>query len=278
MNFNRKQTLVFALILFVGTACSKEESAETLDSDIPIVEAYLVPGHDVNVNLSTMIPYSTEEVAGSVEISGIEVSIIAADGTEYPMLETALGTYHLADSVLNVSQGEQYTLAFSYNDSLVSATTTIPAKPIDLEASFTTIELERIEAGEAPSGGGSIVDPIEILWDNPSNDYHLIMIEYLENDFDQVNANFVIDDVEELRQTATEPISGNGYNIDQRRIYFFGTYRVILFKINQEYASLYEALSQSSQSLSQPITNVQNGLGIFTGLNADTLFIEVEEL
>ncbi|NJO24567.1 MAG: hypothetical protein HC867_00495 [Bacteroidia bacterium] len=43
-----------------------------------------------------------------------------------------------------------------------------------------------------------------------------------------------------------------------------------------EYAALYNSNGNSSQNLTTVPTNVQNGLGIFTGVNADTVFVTVQ--
>ena len=43
------------------------------------------------------------------------------------------------------------------------------------------------------------------------------------------------------------------------------------------YAQLYDDNGTSSLNLAKPPTNVVNGLGVFTGINADTLLIQVNE-
>jgi hypothetical protein len=44
-----------------------------------------------------------------------------------------------------------------------------------------------------------------------------------------------------------------------------------------DYASLYDRTTSSSQNLTNPSTGITYGYGIFTGLNADTLDMTVEE-
>ena len=48
--------------------------------------------------------------------------------------------------------------------------------------------------------------------------------------------------------------------------------------MNEEYAMLYESTSTRSQSLTAPYSNIENGKGIFTAFNTDTLFFELKEL
>ncbi|MEM7368673.1 MAG: hypothetical protein AAF587_08705 [Bacteroidota bacterium] len=83
------------------------------------------------------------------------------------------------------------------------------------------------------------------------------------------------DDIPRFR-TISEPEITNLHTIDTRRgLQQFGTHRVIVFRVNAEYAALYESSGTSPVSLSQPPPNVENGLGIFSGISGDTLFFEV---
>jgi hypothetical protein len=48
-----------------------------------------------------------------------------------------------------------------------------------------------------------------------------------------------------------------------------------LFKVNSEYNNLYNNRGQSSLNLTNPPTNIINGFGIFTAMNADTVGVKV---
>ena len=77
----------------------------------------------------------------------------------------------------------------------------------------------------------------------------------------------------------TEPQITDFYAIDARReLPQFGTYQIIVFRVNPEYAALYESSGSSTLSLEQPPSNVVNGLGIFTGVSSDTLYLEVRKI
>ena len=85
--------------------------------------------------------------------------------------------------------------------------------------------------------GSPSFETVNLSWDNPDESYHLIVIEYLESEPDLINANMA--DMELPTQTTSSPIVVPGYNMNMRSIFYFGTYRIILYKINQEYADLY---------------------------------------
>jgi len=49
----------------------------------------------------------------------------------------------------------------------------------------------------------------------------------------------------------------------------------VLYHLNPEYAALYKFSGNTSLNIREPTTNIENALGIFTGINADTLKIYV---
>ena len=53
-------------------------------------------------------------------------------------------------------------------------------------------------------------------------------------------------------------------------------HRIVLFHLNPDYAALYKQSSTSTQHIATPPTRVVNGLGIFTGVNTDTLYVAVK--
>jgi len=55
----------------------------------------------------------------------------------------------------------------------------------------------------------------------------------------------------------------------------YGRHAVKVYRVNQEYADLYESREQDSRSLAEPLTNVGNGLGIFTAFNYEEVMINI---
>ena len=52
---------------------------------------------------------------------------------------------------------------------------------------------------------------------------------------------------------------------------FPGKTLLILYHVNPDYAAIYNSSSASSQDLTGASSDINNGQGIFTGLNSDTL-------
>ena len=271
------------LLLFVSLliSCEKEEASDSLDNlELAVVECLLLPGEEVALNLHTMIPYDTD-VDSEVPI---EVPVTISQGaTDYILtpVSGSPGHYSSAGTGLTIQAGQTYQLSFTHEDVPIFAETTVPLKPTNMENSHPNLELERIEAGSPPNFGGGTpaFETVEITWDNPDDAPHLVLVEYIENGTaDPVNGNLSASDQEDFKKVATDPISGTAHNLNSRMFAFFGNYRIILYRITPEYASLYDNGGSTTLSITEPITNVNNGLGVFSGLNADTLFMTVTEL
>jgi len=77
------------------------------------------------------------------------------------------------------------------------------------------------------------------------------------------------------RMFRNSPMQGTSSQISPMSFSYYGTHRVILFRLNAEYSAIYQENGSNSLNLTAPNSNIENGLGIFTGINSDTLMIEV---
>lgn len=71
------------------------------------------------------------------------------------------------------------------------------------------------------------------------------------------------------------PSQSDHYSMKTRRFSYYGNHRIILFHINPDLASLYEESKNTSQNITNPPTEIKHAFGIFTGINADTLNVNV---
>jgi len=158
---------------------------------------------------------------------------------------------------------------------LVTSSTDLPTKPVNYTQSVTVIKVPSMDfSGGFPSGGPpTMPDPVKLGWTNNDEGYYMVVIENTEKtpvpiyDF----GNKVVPG----RFFRNEPTQSNQYEIPSMNFQYYGKHRLILYHLNPEYAELYKDNGNSSQNLTNPATNVKNGLGIFTGLNADTLMLNV---
>ena len=101
----------------------------------------------------------------------------------------------------------------------------------------------------------------------------MIVVQNIETDPELIRDTS--DDRFPSRVFRNEPSVINEYKINQGQLLYFGRHILLLYHLNPDYATLYAADDNSSQNLKNPSTNISNGFGIFTGISADTLYLDV---
>jgi hypothetical protein len=267
---------VFGILVFMLAACDKEGQVAFTDS--PVIEGYEQPGEVFSIKISRQVPFAANAEYSEDDLDELSISVHSALSDQSYLLQPA-GDGIYVNTALIVTAGDEYTLTFEYNGKTVSAYTYVPAPPQNFAQSVTSVEIEKIEIGNGPpSGGGGFggqVDPVEFTWDNPDESYYLIIVENIESDpeatvdfGDEEPPSFV------FRKT---PTSSNSEFIQTREFQYYGTHRVILYHVLPDYAALYDDSNNSSLNLTNASGSITNGYGIFTGMNSDTLYVEVTE-
>lgn len=271
--------IIITSLLILTFSCTKTTEDITLSNDVPVVSSFLSPNSIPLVQVSKLILFENDISDTTNSIDALEVYLSNYE-TKYQMspVDGKPGQYHYIDSVLQITAEEDYYLEFLYNDIPVSSNTKVPLKPENFEVSATTIEVDRILEGEGGGGPGLNSNTLDLTWINPDNGFYLARYEYLEDTYDPINENIVIDYPEEVANVSSTPLQDSIYSIRETQFRYFGRYHIILYKITNEYAVVYESLNQSSlEDLSEPITNINNGKGIFASFNSDTLLVNVIE-
>ena len=260
------------LLISVLTACVKRDYSEFTDT--PIIESYLRPGDYLNIKVSRQIPYSTDVKYSDDNIDLLNIKVLYNNKT-YTL--TPLGDGNYIDSSLIVKAGETYNLSFTFNSKNVSAYTHIPSKPVNYMQSDISISVSRISStsGMPTFSGGSMPEPISLTWDNEDKSYYIVIIENMEATLDPIR-DFG-DATPPGNRFRKMPTTASGIELRPQEFQYFGKHRLILYHVLPDYASLYSEKSTSSQNLTNPSTSIMNGYGIFTGLNSDTLFLNVYE-
>ena len=176
--------------------------------------------------------------------------------------------YHITDN-----------LKVKVNQEEITASTIVPAKPPGAEISDNIIYMKQVESF-FDMRGVEWPDPVVIIWDNPEQEYFFFMIDNLEE-----YPEFILPFMEEEGSSGrkfkfsmtTKPTQLDFYQIQPRSLTYFGQYMIKFFRVNKEYARLYETIEQDSRELNEPYTNINNGLGIFTAFACDSLYFEVKK-
>ena len=266
---------LLACTLLFCTACT-DTSGEFIETETAVVEGFLFAGHPVDsISITQSFSYIQEDSL-PITLNDLALSITEQEQS-FALFNIGNGIYQNLDFI--PEHGKNYVLEFEHKGEVVRAETFLPEKT-EIESSATEIELEKIV--DFNFGSLAEIEPIEVTWENEEGDYYYTVVENMEEDPEWVNdllAEFT-NNGEAIRfLQITEPEIADFHIIDPRRhLTQFGTYRIIVFRVNPEYAALYENAGTSSITIAQPPSNVENGLGIFTGVSSDTLFLEVKKI
>lgn len=265
----KSRALLIIILLPLIISCSDGTANFSVTEEV-VVEGFIYSGNPVNsIQITRLIPFISEE--GEDYSINDANAFIEWNGERYllsPDPDSA-GTYVYEGDDLQILDGDSYTLSFDYFGESVSSTTTVPSKPVGLSISDSRLEIKQInefqdlfEREELPR--------LEVYWDNPESEYYFATVENLESNPEEI---ITIDfgDNEPNLNFNIEPTNLDVFNVLPFSLTHYGRYRVVLFHVNQEYVDLYESGDQDSRNLSEPPSNIENGLGIFTSFSSDTL-------
>ncbi len=271
------QGLIFSIIFFGLNACDDNDLLPF--NDIPVVESYLTINKPISLQISRKTAYDENVALSEDDINGLQVKI-KFDNQSRIIPSSGNGLY--TDLAFIPQEGTTYELEFTFNNKTVTSSTQIPSKPVNFQQSVSTIEVQGITMGGGFGGGPGgtrpeMPDPVKLTWTNNDSGYYMVVIENVETSPTAIYDFGDNADDAPRRIFRNEPTQSNQYEIAAMNFQYYGRHRLILFHLNAEYAALYNDNGTTSQNLTNPITNVENGLGIFTGINADTLMISVVE-
>lgn len=265
-------TIPPVLVAIVGFLISCEKSENKQFTDSPIVESYLLPGDFLNVKITRQIPFSDDPDYSADDINNLKITVVFHDST-YELKSYGDGIY--GDSNLIVAEGDDFSLTFEFNSKIVKAYNYIPAKPVNYTQSATSISVDRMDSTSGPPSGEQ-PDPIQFSWENNDASYYLMVVENMETTLDPIT-DFGDEEDRPERMFRKSPTNSYYAEINPRDFQYFGKHRIILYHVLPDYSALYDENSNSSLNLTNPSTSATNGYGIFTGLNSDTLYVNVVE-
>jgi len=258
-------TIIFAsitAIVLFASSCKKDNASSYIAK--PVVQAYLVPGQPISIYIKQEILIGSSDTTTKT-IDGLDVKITNSGNTIH-LKSFGKGIY--VDSTYKAVAGQTYNLDFTYNGVEITASTIIPSKPSSVTISGTSLSI--------PSNTFDLssITPLTLNWSNPNNDYFLILVQLTQS----ADTMSPIDTSSRFHRHSffrEQPLQTSSSEINPRDFSYYGQYYVVLYKLNADYAELYNQSGNNSQNLTKPITNINNGLGIFSGINADTLKITI---
>ncbi|GEM_PF-141532 len=274
------QTHILVLsIAVLLVSCEEEE----FGSDSFVVEGFVYAGLPIgNINIKSTVPFDEVSIPGQpIPTAQAQVNY---NGQSLPLTFNPMTFRFDGPQDLIVEPGAQLTLALEVDGQSAISSTAIPPYPRELTTSAPKIVIPEIELGrDLREVLTQLFEDarLDIQWDNPAEDFHFLVIELadtanVEPLFNEDIPSNVGDFFENFR-LVSEPSRDSTYTVIGLSLQNYGSYRAILYRINQEYADLYADQLQDSRNLNEPPTNVQNGLGIFTGISSDTVLFEISK-
>ncbi|MDR0536791.1 MAG: hypothetical protein LBH04_01895 [Tannerellaceae bacterium] len=257
-----KQNLLIPFLL-LAAACGEETTTmPTSAIDMPVVESYLIEGAtELTVKLYGMEVYLKDDYVLSRPIGGLKLQI---NGRK--LTETVSGTYTLNLGDDTVRGQQHYELAFEYLGQTITASTDVP-RPV----SNLSIEPEQIvRASGASFFDESDTTAITLTWDDPGNDYYQVYIESPETTYMPG-----LGGTTSFRRRMMQPFQGGEYRTTSREFRATGSYHIYVYRVNKEYADLYERASATD--LANPTSSINNAFGIFTAMSVANVVFYVTE-
>jgi hypothetical protein len=272
--FSFLAVMVWAANLWVGCTSSPTMPGET---DI-VLRGYLYaqePVSDIQLTMSNSIGSSDSTYAPIVTASVVLIKASVRYGLNADPVRP--GYYVFTGNGLSVNTGDIFHIEVSYGGKLVTAQTVVPPKPEGMALSASTMHFTK-DSIQTPMGVRTMTgsdDTVLVTWSNASQDYYYIVIEGTDS-----NATLI-------RDTTAGPFGGGGggfgfrlisqptnqssYRINPGEIRYTGKHIVKLYRINKEYADLYRSRMQDSRALNEPLTNVTDGLGVFSAFASESM-------
>lgn len=270
--------IIYVLCIIINSSCEDISDFDPGESK-PVVEAFIYEGESVDdIYLKKTVPFNTESKSSS-EIISDAIITISGNGQDFiltPVTDQP-GRYIYDGNDLSVNIGDNYQLTFEYEDIIISSTTTIPSEPEGVDISPQSIFITEINSLiDLRNFRESFQKTINVTWNNADGSYHYLVIENIENNPRSIDPTDVLGGLGINFEFTTTPTQENVLSL-RPLIHFtqYGTHRVTIYHVNEEYALLYETSTQDSRDLNEPYTNINNGLGIFSGFASQEVYFEV---
>jgi hypothetical protein len=257
----RMKKICLAIILLTG-ACTKDLTR--ISRPEAIVQACLLPHQQVSVRISREIPWGNGRDT-LLPLEGLS-PVLVQNHVAHPLTYMGKGLY--GNPNISLQEKDSCHLYFQYNDQEVSAHTVIPGRPTGFTCNTDT--MRRFT-------GGSIPQALEFKWNNPGNDYHMVIMQ-LEGAqpwwVRPVNP-FTIRPEPLFTAPTKETIA---WVSNPNMFYPTARYQLLLLRILPEYAVIFKEENNNSLNITNPPNNIINGYGIFTGISiSDTLLLDLVE-
>jgi hypothetical protein len=274
MNFSNL-LLIFTSCLFLQQ-CSQEEKV----TDNYVVEAYIYSNEPVkNIKITETLPIeSTDTIAPTIKYATV---VLKKANKEYQLqFDEKSSAYFYPANDLDVKPNDVFDITIKSKNRIATASTVVPLATKGLNLSDSKIHIPQIQLNLYTREQVTALFAsarLNVNWDNTDNQLHFISVESLDK-FDPIFPNDFPPSVITLFRTfrfVSAPNRLNTYQIIGLSLETYGRYRVKVYRVNKEYADLFENQTQDSRDLNEPPSNITNAFGLFSAFASDSAFFEV---
>jgi Domain of unknown function (DUF4249) len=268
--------LQISILSLFSLQCSQEEKV----TDNYVVEAYIYSNEAVkNIKITETLPIqTTDTIAPPIKDATV---VLKKANKEYTLqFDEKTKTYFYPQSDLEVKPNDVFTIMVKSKNRTATASTVVPLATKGLNLSDNKIHIPQIQINlytRAQVTALFASARLNVNWDNTDNQLHFISVESLDK-FDPIFPSNFPPSVITLFRTfrfVSAPNRLNTYQIIGLSLETYGRYRVKVYRVNKEYADLFENQRQDSRDLNQPPSNITNAFGLFSAFASDSAFFEV---
>jgi hypothetical protein len=257
----RALLLLFATLVIIAGCTEDAPLAPSTDSIV--VRGYIYAGEPVyDIQITTALPLGSEDTSAP-PVNDATVSLIR-DGVNYNLVPSAgnSGHYHYPGENLIIQSGDVFTIQVEYKGQIITGSTTVPQSPEAVTISNTQMV---ISTNFSPRfGGPDSTRFLEINWQQDAGSLFYVVVESLEDNPAEIELFGGFGGNRIGRKFTFPPSSINEFRLQMFSLQYYGNHVAKVYRVNQEYADLYESRNQDSRDLNEPLSNIENGLGIFS--------------
>lgn len=284
----KKHITLILFTLFLATFISCEEEIIYTPDERFVLQAYLYANEPLwDVSIRNAVPLSVGDSVGE-PINDAIITLYKNDIAYTLVSSSDTGTYHYPGDDLIIETDDKFSIEAIVGEKTAIGNTSVPESPKGVIMSDATIELPEIKidpySGRPEFGAMQALMAVqkeiqlEVLWDNPNGELYFVVIENADDNQESIFPDFGGKFGSAGRgafRKITLPTRESSHQINFSEMRYWGKYVVKVYRINKEYADLYDNLEQDSRDLNEPPTNIKNGLGIFSAFNSQNVYFNV---
>ncbi len=273
--------LTMSLLSMTLAACESDLEFIAPDPDIFVVQAFLFADEPVtDVTVTGVLPIDADSTELAPVISDATITLVR-DGVRFELVATSgePGHYSYPGSDLLIRVGDVFQLEAVVDGKMATAETVVPLPPIGLALSEDSLVAPAFGGGGpgggrgGPGGGAGLQAGITAKWSNSNRQLHFVVIDNLESNPEILPTTEIFSRF--AARIVQQPTAADSTVVRILTLTHYGQHRLKLYRVNDEYADLYEGLEQDSRDLNEPPSNIHGALGVFSAFSADSAFFRV---